>query len=502
MMATILIFIIVSLAVLYLMEPLGRRLPWTFGKGLGAIRLKERKEAALLAIHDIDFEYAAGRLTPEEYRRLREAFKKEAIEAIKEIDMDLEPPEGVSRELHQAIKREVLRLKKEMALLVLFLLVPLQLFAAEVKVRVENGTLKAPQTGASVILYVLEQDGKAHKVKEKLKGVTDSNGVARFSLDVPSGKKLLAMPLVEYRGIPYRGGGIDLSKGDGEVRIKVFEISDEEGLIEIEKRDVFVERVKGEGIYMVDVLTIKNRGNKTYVGRYNDSTKMNETVKVGLPPGYEQPTLDGDVDLNEVVPMTDGLVLQEAIPPGEKTLWLTYRVRSEIGRFDLQFPITTPYRVFRFYFPRGVDWKVKVKGLREAGTAELQGRSFLRWEGRDIGKDVKGDDESLPYILSPKITIYDPSRYRLIGRNEIAIILALISSIIAGLFYIRMSRGREMEREAGALKEERDRLSTLLERLEREIGNNEEARRFYAPYRDLLLMRIEEINRTIYEDHH
>ncbi len=497
MIATVVIFLMVVVSVFYLIQPMARRLPWTFGKGRGLMHLQERKEAALRAIHDIDFEYAAGRLSEEEYRELREAFKREAIAAMKEIDMDLEPPKKVRKDLHEAVKREVMRLKREMVLSVLLiLLLPLGLYGAEVTVRIHNGTTKAPQGDVPVSLYVLEREKEAHKVREKLEGVTDPKGVVTF--EVEGGEGVFAMPLVEYRGIPYRGRGIDLGEDrDQEVSITVYELSDEEGLVEIKERSVFVEGVRDGMISIVDMVVISNRGDKTYVGRFNEDSKMTETVRIGLPYGYERPTLDGPVDLEEVVSMTNGLVLKEAIPPGDKTLWLTYRVRSEIGRFDLEYPVTTPYGVFRFYFPSDVDWRVRVKNLERDGQIELQGKTFVKWEGRDIGRNVTSDDDSMPYILAPKITLYDPARYRLIGRNEVAILLALVSSVAAGLIYVKRGRARERDEAIRAMEEERVRLATLIGRLKEEIEGDSELEGFYRPYIDLLSKRVEEIDLII-----
>lgn len=58
-------------------------------EGLGnhrATELEARKEAIYAQIKDIDFDYATGKLSEEDYRDLRAQYKREAAAILQEID--------------------------------------------------------------------------------------------------------------------------------------------------------------------------------------------------------------------------------------------------------------------------------------------------------------------------------------------------------------------------------------------------------------------------------
>jgi len=57
--------------------------------GLGnhrAVDLEERKKAIYAQIKDIDFDYATGKLSDEDYQELRARYKREAASVLREID--------------------------------------------------------------------------------------------------------------------------------------------------------------------------------------------------------------------------------------------------------------------------------------------------------------------------------------------------------------------------------------------------------------------------------
>lgn len=113
-MITVILFIFVIITVFYLILPYGKRYLWKYGIGAEALKLQERKDAALLAIHDVDFEYAAGKMTEEDFNELRHHYKEEAVNVLREIDasMSLESEKALSYDLKKDLKREIGRLKK------------------------------------------------------------------------------------------------------------------------------------------------------------------------------------------------------------------------------------------------------------------------------------------------------------------------------------------------------------------------------------------------------
>ena len=113
-MITVILFIFVIISVFFLIQPYGNSYPWKYGLGAEALKLQERKEAALIAIHDVDFEYAAGKMTDEDFNKLRNQYKEEAVNVFKEIDAGISLGSGktLTDELKKDLKREIGRLKK------------------------------------------------------------------------------------------------------------------------------------------------------------------------------------------------------------------------------------------------------------------------------------------------------------------------------------------------------------------------------------------------------
>lgn len=113
-MIVVILFVFVILAVGYLIMPYGKRYLWKYGIGAETLKLQERKEAALVAMHDVDFEYAAGKMTEEDFNELRNHYKEEAVSVLREIDasMSLGLGEALTDRLKKDMKKEIGRLSK------------------------------------------------------------------------------------------------------------------------------------------------------------------------------------------------------------------------------------------------------------------------------------------------------------------------------------------------------------------------------------------------------
>jgi hypothetical protein len=384
----------------------------------------------------------------------------------------------------------------------------------EAGVRVVNGTEmgRAPN-GITVKLNLLKRDGKREKTVRSLEGRTDAEGRAMFSFeDIGEADRIGAE--TEYRGIRYGHPSISLSPDQEsyEISLKIYEIADEEELVKIKDRQVYVRNIKNGVIDFIEVVTLSNEGDRTYVGAFNDESQLTETARIGLPGGYESPGLQGQIDLSQTRPMSNSVVLLEPIHPGEKIFYLSYKLRSEIGKFDLAYPVWIPTLRFRMFIPQNLGWKVKVKKLRPAKNVKFEGAVSRQWEGRGLGM-VKGTDRALSpdvisdigYALGPKIVLRDPAVTGWFGVNEFAILAAFFVSAFLGVSYMNYVKTKaspppEAEvtraRPKGASRtrdDERERLRSLIERLGRETGGNPEAVSFYEPYRKVLADRVAEL---------
>lgn len=69
----------------------------------GPVDLLARKDAALAALKDLEFDYRTRKLSPEDYEELRAIYRLEAAEVLKAMDQGATPP----RDLDALIDAEV-----------------------------------------------------------------------------------------------------------------------------------------------------------------------------------------------------------------------------------------------------------------------------------------------------------------------------------------------------------------------------------------------------------
>ncbi len=410
----------------------------------------------------------------------------------------------------------VKRIVCSFVVLLLFSFVPELGLSYEVKVRVINGTNKEKVAkGLPVMLHLLKEEGQNRELLVSLKSESDVNGFASFSVQPGRGESFLEVS-TEYRGVTYSSLLLQTAQDTDnyDLPVTVFELSDEDGLVYIKERRIFIQSIENSVLSIVDGLTIANIGDKTYVGRFNDQSQFNESVRIGLPAYYERPSIEGPVDMDQIRTLGNGIVLQEMIPPGERMLFLSYRVRSDIGRFELHYSVDTPIKKLKLLIPEDFEWNVKVRKLEKTENLTLGQTVYRQWEGSDLEIVIDESTEamdsglraSIGYSIGPQIVLDDPAKARLFGKNELAISVAFIISIFIGFFYIKKNSETAMnvgnssqsgKQSNKKLSEEKSRISTLIKRLDRELDGNQEEHELYRPHRTLFLDRIKEIDKVL-----
>lgn len=400
--------------------------------------------------------------------------------------------------------------------LLLFVFVPEFGLSYEVKVRAVNGTEEGKVAkGLPIMLHLFKEEGQSSELLESLKSETDLNGFASFTVENSRGESHLGVS-TEYRGVTYSSPLLQTAQGmdNYDIPITVYELSDEDGLVYIKERRIFIQSIKDGLLTIVDRLTIANIGNKTYVGRFNDQSQLNESVRIGLPAYYERPSIEGPVDLDQIRTMGNGIVLQEMIPPGERKLFLSYKVRSDTGRFELHYSVGTPLKKLKLLIPEDFEWNVKVRKLEKTDNLTLGQTVYRQWEGRDLEINIDESTEamdsglraSIGYSIGPQIVLEDPTKAGLFGKNEIAISAAFVISILLGSFYIKKSGHTAMNignsslsgnQSNEKLSEEKSRLYSMIKRLDRELDGNHREREIFKPHRTLLLDRIKDIDMVL-----
>ncbi|MFQ5901007.1 MAG: hypothetical protein ACE5IH_05565, partial [Thermodesulfobacteriota bacterium] len=309
-----------------------------------------------------------------------------------------------------------------------------------------------------------------------LNGRSNSEGIVDFVLEEERKGMYLGVETA-YRGTTYSTPFQPVEdKGEYRFTLPVYELSDREDLVSIKERTVFIKSIEGGTIAISETITISNTGNKTYVGRFNDEEDLHQVVRIGMPGGYERPTIDG-VDLKDIIPRGDGLVINERVKPGEKDIFLSYKLRTDIGFFEFHFPVTTPYERFRLLLSPDIDWKVKTIRLKKKGNVKMGGVDYLQWEGGDLKKGA--------IVI---VRLKSPEKGGVIGINELSILGGLILGLaVAGIYLKKVRRPSD-------IAEQKEYLIDIVENLNEQTKDLETTKKLYAPYRETLLKRIQEID--------
>jgi hypothetical protein len=111
MTALVLVLTLGLLGALYVWAPSsGRERPNAPPASLDLLGAESRKHEALGALLDIEEERALGKLTPEDFRALRDEYENEALEAIEELD-----ERRVTAEADDDLEREVAAMRARLA---------------------------------------------------------------------------------------------------------------------------------------------------------------------------------------------------------------------------------------------------------------------------------------------------------------------------------------------------------------------------------------------------
>jgi len=155
------------------------------------------------------------------------------------------------------------------------ILLPEWTFAYEVTVKLTNGTDPEKSVEGQVLtLHLLKEKDGSPDTLRKVKGESDSEGIATFVLKGRESETHLGVT-AKHRGVTYRTQLVPIEEGKDkyELSFKVYEISDDENLVFIKERRVFIQSIKDGVLNLIEGLTIANNGNKSYVGRFNEKSQ-------------------------------------------------------------------------------------------------------------------------------------------------------------------------------------------------------------------------------------
>ncbi len=355
---------------------------------------------------------------------------------------------------------------KRYVFLVLFLVVIFNgmVWAIPLKVVVNNATTGDRLSEYPFDIEILDEKGIHISKRVQLK--TNKKGVYEGSIDLE--EKANVMAAVSYRGVTYRS--LPENK-DGKVlsfNISVYEITDRADNLSIPYRTMVLTPHNDNTLQVFEVIIVKNTGNRTYVGSFNDELKTDQVLFIPLPMGYKLNQVVG-LDTTKILTYNGGIVTQEAIVPGEREIILGYFLRSDTGYFDLTlYPESRgphPDR-FNLLLSKESNWKLKVSDLEASGITNFYGREFKVWTGTP-GSFIKA-------------SLYSPI-YKSVYGGWLMVLLAAM--VVSGLVVVA---GRSKIKESYRRKEI-EKLKGLLENIDKDAGSNSNP---YLPFIKVLKSRL------------
>jgi hypothetical protein len=335
---------------------------------------------------------------------------------------------------------------------------------------------KLPNYPVNIKIVNPKTDGTFDTMKT-LSFETDSTGFFEGTVDGSSGKGIIGE--LNYRGITYSSPFIRIEKGEKKylIDLSVFEITDKMENVTISQGMIMASPLDDKTIQVFEKLTIENKGNFSYVGRFNEELDTHQVLYIPVPQWYRLTQVQG-IDARKILTFNRGIITLEGIIPGQREIFLGYTVQSDTGSFDLTLlsQKDSPHlQELSFLFQKNDDWSVKIPRFTSAGDSEFFGKVYNTWKGK-AGSKVT-------------IKVYGPAYKGLFGLWTLASVLAVVVAI-TGLYF-----GKNMIRRWNLGNDDK-RLEMILSRLKDE-ADQRDLRGYYLPFKQTLEKRLNEIKQRL-----
>ncbi|GBE05000.1 hypothetical protein BMS3Abin10_00619 [bacterium BMS3Abin10] len=367
--------------------------------------------------------------------------------------------------------------KKILLITFLIILNAANAFALSVRVSVTNATKGGKLFNYPFELLAVEPDKYGGiRVLKTYEFRTDLSGIFQGEMDASAGKAIMGK--INYRGVLYYSPLLHIKKEQDYYTLdfNVYEITDKADSVEISGRSITIAPYDDKTVIVYDSIIVENNSMFTYVGKYNEKLKTNQTLFIPLPAGYSLMKVQG-IDQREIHPLSGGMVSQSEILPGESSIFLKYFVKSDIGVFDLSLygeDNSPPVKSISLFFQNKEKWKAESSDLQHRGEREFKGSApgiFNVWEGRELRR--------INFIVSA------PSHQAFFNLWQASVLIALVMSV-SGLFIMK---GRIYR---WNMRREKTRLERILTRLKVE-ADAEDLRGYYKSFLKVLEDRSREI---------
>ncbi len=247
--------------------------------------------------------------------------------------------------------------------------------------QVVNGTLGASPP-AEVLVLALVTDGDGGLITA-LDAVSDEEG--RFTVDglpaVDNGRYIFS---ADYGGALYRTmrGAGDL---DGEVRLTVYEPTEDVSLVEVTTHVQVIAEVDktDRTVAAVEFVRLANRSDRTLVPNLDNPAQMS-FLRFSLPPQSFDLNVQSDLEGRDIIPVGTGFAVTSPVPPGDHSVEFSYFFTYEGSAVAYRQGLHQGADVYQALVPEELA-SVRVSPLELASPMNIQDTRYQVWEAKEIG---------------------------------------------------------------------------------------------------------------------
>ncbi len=229
------------------------------------------------------------------------------------------------------------------------------------------------------------KNGRLQETIREIEGRTNSEGLFVSEIETPAGKVIVAE--VNYRGFAYFSKPV-ISRDKQQhydLAVEVYEITSSDADVFLPSRTMVITPIDERTLEIFDSLEVKNSGDKTYVGTFNDKLDLTQVLHIPVPESYMLRGFQAGGMSPRIRRLGRAIVSQNEIRPGASQITMRYLVTSDIGFFNLSLfsqEDTPVIEELNLYFPAAGEWQLKLATLKPAGEETLGNTNYRTWKGQ------------------------------------------------------------------------------------------------------------------------
>jgi hypothetical protein len=323
------------------------------------------------------------------------------------------------------------------------------------------------------VRVVNTKNGRLQETIREIEGRTNREGLFVNKIDGMAGKVIVAE--VNYRGFTYYSQPVMVNENQQhyDLAVEVYEITSSHADVSLPSRTMVISPIDERTLEVYDSLEVKNSGDKTYVGAFNDELDLTQVLHIPLPERYMLRGFQAGGKSPQIRTLGRAIVSQHEVRPGSTQISMRYLVESDIGLFSLSLfsqKDSPEVEELNLYFPVASNWQLKPAGIKPAGEGVLGSVNYRMWKGRPGS------------VL--RLKAYSPSYTGSFNYWHVTIIMAFL---ITGIFLLL---GREKIKH-WYLSQEDQKLKKLQTMLSKE-SDDQELAEYYQPFKLIFDSRLQE----------